>query len=58
MKAMKLKYIIMQNMPNIFAPSLTFFDSEEPLSGVACIMLQLSIVGWLPAFIWAQKHSI
>lgn len=34
-------------------PWLTFFAVGRPLAGIACLALQLTIVGWIPATIWA-----
>ena len=34
-------------------PWLTFFTIGRPLSGVLCLVLQITIIGWLPATIWA-----
>jgi uncharacterized membrane protein YqaE (UPF0057 family) len=34
-------------------PWLTFFTIGRPIAGVVCLVLQLTILGWLPATIWA-----
>jgi uncharacterized membrane protein YqaE (UPF0057 family) len=34
-------------------PWLTFFLIGRPLSGLLCLILQCTILGWLPATIWA-----
>ncbi|MDH2923880.1 proteolipid membrane potential modulator [Nicoletella semolina] len=34
-------------------PWLTFFTINRPLSGILCLVLQITIIGWLPATIWA-----
>ncbi len=34
-------------------PWLTFFTIGRPFSGIACIILQLTLIGWIPATIWA-----
>ncbi|WP_076899763.1 YqaE/Pmp3 family membrane protein [Burkholderia pseudomallei] len=34
-------------------PWLTFLTIRRPVAGVICLALQLSIVGWLPATLWA-----
>jgi uncharacterized membrane protein YqaE (UPF0057 family) len=36
-----------------FFPWLTFFLIGRPLSGLVCLVLQCTILGWLPATIWA-----
>ena len=37
----------------IFLPWLAFFTIGRPLAGIICLILQLTILGWLPAAIWA-----
>ena len=37
----------------LLLPWLTFFTIGRPLSGVVCLILQLSLIGWIPAAIWA-----
>jgi uncharacterized membrane protein YqaE (UPF0057 family) len=37
----------------LLLPWLTFFTIGRPLSGIACLILQITIIGWLPAAIWA-----
>ena len=37
----------------LFLPWLTFFTMGKPFQGLICLLLQLSLVGWLPATIWA-----
>jgi uncharacterized membrane protein YqaE (UPF0057 family) len=34
-------------------PWLTFFTIGRPLAGIICLILQLTVIGWLPATIWA-----
>ena len=34
-------------------PWLTFFTMGKPLQAILCLLLQLTLVGWLPATIWA-----
>jgi uncharacterized membrane protein YqaE (UPF0057 family) len=34
-------------------PWLTFFTIGRPLAGIICLILQITIIGWLPATIWA-----
>jgi uncharacterized membrane protein YqaE (UPF0057 family) len=36
-----------------FLPWLTFFTIGRPLAGIVCLILQVTIIGWLPAAIWA-----
>ena len=37
----------------IFLPWLTFFTIGQPIAGVICLLLQLTLIGWIPATIWA-----
>ncbi len=37
----------------LLTPWLTFFTIGRPIAGVCCLLLQLTVIGWLPATIWA-----
>jgi uncharacterized membrane protein YqaE (UPF0057 family) len=37
----------------LFLPWLTFFTMGMVGSGISCLILQLTVIGWLPASIWA-----
>lgn len=37
----------------IFLPFLSFFTIGRPIAGIVCLILQVTIIGWLPAAIWA-----
>ena len=37
----------------LILPWLTFFTIGRPLSEIVCLILQITIIGWLPAAIWA-----
>lgn len=37
----------------IFLPFLVFFTIGRPLAGILCLILQITLIGWLPAAIWA-----
>lgn len=37
----------------LILPWLTFFTIGRPISGIICLILQLTVIGWLPATIWA-----
>ena len=37
----------------LFLPWLTFFTIGRPITGVICLILQITLLGWLPATIWA-----
>lgn len=37
----------------IFLPCAVFFTIGRPLSGILCLILQITLIGWLPAALWA-----
>lgn len=37
----------------IFLPWVQFFTIGKPFAGIFCLLLQLTIIGWLPAAIWS-----
>ena len=37
----------------IFLPWLVFFTIGRPLAGIICLLLQVTLLGWIPAAIWA-----
>jgi uncharacterized membrane protein YqaE (UPF0057 family) len=37
----------------IVFPFVLFFTIGRPVAGIVCLLLQIMIVGWLPAAIWA-----
>lgn len=34
-------------------PWLTFFTIGRPIAGIVCLILQITMIGWIPATIWA-----
>ena len=34
-------------------PWLQFFTIGKPISGLVCLLLQLTVIGWIPAAIWS-----
>lgn len=34
-------------------PWLQFFTIGRPVAGIVCLLLQITIIGWLPAVIWS-----
>lgn len=34
-------------------PWLLFFTIGRPIAGVICLILQCTLIGWIPAAIWA-----
>mgnify|MGYP001472054021 CR=1 FL=1 len=37
----------------IFLPFLLFFTIGRPIAGIICLVLQITVIGWLPAALWA-----
>jgi len=37
----------------IFLPWLQFFTIGRPIAGIICLILQLTLIGWIPAAIWS-----
>lgn len=37
----------------IFLPFFVFFTIGRPIAGIICLILQITLIGWLPAAIWA-----
>lgn len=37
----------------LLLPWLLFFTIGRPVSGLICLALQLTLIGWIPAAIWS-----
>ncbi|RBP16481.1 proteolipid membrane potential modulator [Roseiarcus fermentans] len=37
----------------LILPWLAFFTIGRPLAGIVCLILQVTLIGWIPAAIWA-----
>lgn len=37
----------------IFLPFTVFFTIGRPIAGIICLILQITLIGWLPAALWA-----
>lgn len=37
----------------LILPCLSFFTIGRPFAAVICLILQVTVIGWLPAAIWA-----
>lgn len=37
----------------ILLPFVVFFTIKRPVQGIFCFLLQLTLIGWIPAVIWA-----
>ena len=42
----------------ILIPWLSFFLRGKIVSGIICLILQVTLIGWLPAAIWAVVSTI
>ncbi|MEC4722798.1 YqaE/Pmp3 family membrane protein [Noviherbaspirillum sp. CPCC 100848] len=43
----------MRLLISLILPWLTFFTIGRPIAGLICLLLQLTLIGWIPATIWA-----
>lgn len=43
----------MRLLISLILPWLTFFTIGRPFAGMVCLFLQITVIGWLPATIWA-----
>lgn len=37
----------------LILPWLQFFTIGRPFAGIICLLLQLTLIGWIPAAIWS-----
>lgn len=37
----------------LILPWLQFFTIGRPIAGIICLILQLTLIGWIPAAIWS-----
>ncbi len=37
----------------IFLPFSVFFTIGRPIAGIVCLLLQITLIGWIPAALWA-----
>jgi hypothetical protein len=37
----------------LILPWLLFFTIGRPIAGIVCLILQITLIGWIPAAIWA-----
>lgn len=37
----------------LLLPWLQFFTIGKPISGIFCLLLQITLIGWIPAVIWS-----
>ena len=44
---------IMRLLLAIILPWLQFFTIGRPIAGIICLILQITLIGWIPAAIWS-----
>lgn len=37
----------------LLLPFFLFFTIGRPIAGIICLILQVTVIGWIPAAIWA-----
>ncbi len=37
----------------LLLPWLQFFTIGRPIAGIICLILQITVIGWIPAAIWS-----
>ena len=37
----------------LILPWLLFFTIGRPIAGIVCLILQVTLIGWIPAAIWS-----
>lgn len=37
----------------IFLPWVQFFTIGRPIAAIICLLLQITIIGWIPAALWS-----
>ena len=37
----------------VLLPFVVFFTIGRPFQGILCLLLQITLIGWIPAAIWA-----
>lgn len=45
--------LVMRLLIALLLPWLTFFTIGRPFAGIFCLLLQITLIGWVPAAIWA-----
>lgn len=43
----------MRFLISLIVPWLTFFTIGRPFAGIICLILQITLIGWIPATLWA-----
>lgn len=45
--------VVMRYLIALLIPCVAFFSMGKVFAGILCIILQITLIGWLPAAIWA-----
>jgi uncharacterized membrane protein YqaE (UPF0057 family) len=45
--------ILMRLLLAILLPWFQFFTIGRPFAGIICLILQITLIGWIPAAIWS-----
>lgn len=43
----------MRIITNLLAPWMHFLTINRPVAATVCLLLQISVIGWVPATIWS-----
>jgi uncharacterized membrane protein YqaE (UPF0057 family) len=43
----------MRVLTALFLPGLSSFAIGSPITGIVCPIVQITVIGWMPATIWA-----
>lgn len=43
----------MRLLISILLPWFGFFTISRPVAGIICLILQITLIGWIPAVIWS-----
>lgn len=54
-QVLKIKHMI---LIAVLLPWLSFFLRGKIFSGILCLILQCTLIGWLPAAIWAVASRV
>jgi len=46
---------LIERVPTVFLPGRVFFAMGRPGSEIVCCVLQASLLGWVPAALWAGR---
>ncbi len=50
----KIKQVLL-SLVAIFFPWIIIFADDNPLGGIAALLMQATLIGWIPAVVWAWR---